>query len=158
MDRIEKIRLLVDAHIARIYDPQEKQCALVHLYGVAQFCALLAKKRRMDAELPVIAGMLHDLYAYTVTPEEHAIGGSLLAKKLLEPLGLFSTAELDQLCQAIRNHSDKARCHDALSELLKDADVLQHVLYDPTLPVRPAERMRYASLCRELGLPVPPSV
>lgn len=158
MNRIERIRLLVDAHLARMTDLLEKQCAIVHLYGVSQFCALLAKKRHMDAELPVIAGMLHDLYAYTVTSEKHAAGGSLLARELLEPLGLFCTAELDRLCDAIRNHSDKDRCHDALSEILKDADVLQHVLYDPTLPIKPTERLRFESLCRELGLPVPPAV
>ncbi len=153
MNRIEKIRLLVDAELLRMKNAGERRCAYVHLYGVSQACALLACKRQLDTELAVIAGMLHDLYAYVAEPQNHAHCGAQMVRKLLEPLELFSPAELDRLCLAIFNHSDKAAVHNSLSELLKDADVLQHVLYDPTLTVRPAEQKRYAALQKELNMP-----
>ena len=46
-------------------DAEERRCAYLHLYGVAQACAMLALKRNENAELAIIAGMLHDIYSYT---------------------------------------------------------------------------------------------
>ena len=59
--RIEKVRELVDEILLNMSDPAERRCAYLHLYGVAQACALLALKRGEDVELAVIAGMLHDI-------------------------------------------------------------------------------------------------
>ena len=39
-----------------------------------------------------------------------------------------------------------------LDEILKDADVIDHSLSDPTKEVKPHEVARYAKLCEELGL------
>lgn len=62
--RIEKVRELVDEILLNMSDPVEQRCAYLHLYGIAQACALLALKRGEDVELAVIAGMLHDIYSY----------------------------------------------------------------------------------------------
>lgn len=64
MNRIEIVREKVDEILLNMKDAEERRCAYVHLYGVAQACALLAKKRKENMELAVIAGMLHDIYSY----------------------------------------------------------------------------------------------
>ena len=40
-----------------------------------------------------------------------------------------------------------------MDEILKDADVIDHSLSDPTKEVKAHEKARYAKLCQELGLP-----
>ena len=40
---------------------------------------------------------------------------------------------------------------DPMDEILKDADVIDHSLSDPTKEVKPHEQARYAKLCGELG-------
>ena len=61
MDRTERVRQIVDEILRGQPDDLERRCGFVHLYGVAQACALLALKRGLDAETGTIAGMLHDL-------------------------------------------------------------------------------------------------
>ena len=60
MNRIEKVREVVDEILLHMTDDEERRCAYLHLYGVSQACALLALKRGEDVELATIAGMLHD--------------------------------------------------------------------------------------------------
>ena len=38
-------------------DVEERRCTYLHLYGVAQFCSLIALKRGENAELAVMAGI-----------------------------------------------------------------------------------------------------
>ena len=38
--RIERVRELVDEILLNMSDPTERRCAYLHLYGVAQACAL----------------------------------------------------------------------------------------------------------------------
>lgn len=45
MDRIEAVSEVVDEVLLHMTDHEERRCAYVHLYGVAQACALLAMKR-----------------------------------------------------------------------------------------------------------------
>ncbi|MDF2545051.1 MAG: hypothetical protein K0S47_4769 [Herbinix sp.] len=53
---------------------RDRRVAYVHLYGVAQACALIAKKRGVDIELAIMAGMLHDLYTYKRKDEVRHLG------------------------------------------------------------------------------------
>ena len=104
-------------------------------------------------ELAVIAGLLHDLHTYrTGNPTDHAHQGAALARELLSPTGLFTPEEVEKISAAIYAHSDKAARHDPFTEVLVDADVLQHYLFTPTQPpaLQEAERFRY--LCAELGV------
>ena len=55
MDRIEQVRAAVDEILLNMTDSEERRCAYVHLYGVAQACALLAMKRKENAELAITA-------------------------------------------------------------------------------------------------------
>lgn len=153
MNRIEKVRQTVDEILLNMTDHEERRCAYLHLYGVAQACALLSIKRKENVELAVIAGMLHDIYSYaTMDSQDHAHKGAVMARNILESLSIFSEKEKDIICSTIYNHSDKSNIHGPLDEILKDADVMQHVLYNPLFEIKPHEQNRYNSLKTEMGL------
>lgn len=153
MNRIEKVREVVDAILLNMENNEERRCAYLHLYGVSQACALLAKKRKVNIELAIISGILHDIYSYaTMDSKNHAHKGSVMAKEILESLDLFSDNEIKLVCTAIYNHSNKLKANGELDELLKDADVMQHVLYNPLFDVKQHEQERYDFLVNEFGL------
>jgi uncharacterized protein len=132
MDRVEKLRHIIDDIVRNNPDMEESRCGFVHLYGVSSTCAILALKRGFDVELSLVAGMLHDIWNYKVGDSpEHGQLGAGEARKILEALGSFSAEEIDLVCTAISRHSDKESLHGEMDELLKDADVFQHYLYNP---------------------------
>lgn len=153
MDRIEKVREIVEQLLLNISDYGKRSCAYVHLYGVAQACALLSIKRKNNVELSVIAGMLHDIYSYTnMDTQDHAHKGAVMAHSILDSLNAFTEEEKQLICTAIYNHSDKANLHNSLDEILKDADVMQHILHNPLSDVKQHEQKRFSLLKKELGL------
>ena len=94
MDRIERVRELVDDILLNMTDDEERRCAYLHLYGVSQACALLALKRKENVELAVIAGMLHDIYSYAkMDSRDHAHKGSEMARNILNSLDIFNENE-----------------------------------------------------------------
>jgi HD superfamily phosphodiesterase len=134
-------------------DVEERRCAYVHLYGVAQSCALIALKRGENAELAAMAGMLHDLYSYAnMDTNDHAHKGAVLAKEVLTALKIATEEETKMICDAIYTHSEKGLVHPAFNEILIDADVLQHCLYNPMFEIKPNEKSRYERLKIEFGI------
>ncbi|MBR3841148.1 MAG: HD domain-containing protein [Erysipelotrichales bacterium] len=155
MDRIENVRKVVDEIVLNIVDAEERRCAYLHLYGVSQACALLAMKRQENIELATIAGMLHDIYSYAnMDSKDHAHKGAEMARDILVSLNEFSEEEINLICTAIYNHSDKLDIHGVLDEILKDADVMQHVLYNPLFSVKANEQKRFDSLKVEFNLQI----
>jgi len=153
VNRIEKVREMVDDVILDMTDNKERRCAYVHLYGVSQACGLLAMKRGENVELVVIAGMLHDISSYaTMSSDDHAHKGADMAKDILEALNIFSKDEIETICTAIYYHSDKELVHNPLDEILKDADVMQHVFYNPLVAVKEHEQERFRRLIEELQM------
>ncbi len=153
MNRIELVRQSVDKILLRIPDAKMRRDAYVHLYGVAQNCAILATKRKESVELAIVAGMLHDIATYiNLDGVEHAHKSAIVAKDMLEQLNVFSKEEVDRICAAIYNHSDKSYTHTTFDELLKDADVMQHVFYNPLFEILEHEKERYVSVYQELNL------
>ena len=153
MDRMEKVREIVDEILLNMSNADERRCAYLHLYGVSQACALLALKRKENVELAIIAGMLHDLYSYANMPSyDHAHKGAELARDILDSLQIFSEEEKEFICTAIYNHSDKTMTHAPLDEILKDADVMQHVLYNHLCDRKAQEEQRFRLLKREFGV------
>ncbi len=154
MNRIRLVREAVDGVLLRMEDDNERRNAYVHLYGVAQSCALLALRRGQNLELAVIAGMLHDIYTYAMMdPVDHAHKSATMADKMLAQLGVVSEDEAAIVCDAIRNHSDKGNTHSAFDEVLKDADSFQFWLYDPmTEPLDQSRRERCTRVLAELGV------
>ena len=153
MDRVERVRKIIDEILLNMTDHEERRCAYLHLYGVSQACALLSIKRKENVELAVIAGMLHDIYSYAnMDSQDHAHKGAVMARNILDSLNTFSEEEKNLICTAIYNHSDKSIVHDSLDEILKDADVMQHVLYNPLWDIKQHEQKRFSSLKKELAL------
>jgi uncharacterized protein len=155
MDRLEKVRQIVDQILRQQPDLEESRCGFLHLYGVAQTCALLALKRGLDPQICAVMGMLHDIATYrSGDPTNHAPRSAVEAKAILSETGGFSQEEIDQICQAISTHSAKDQIDGALAELLKDADVLQHHLYNPALPKNPDPHrwQRFQKIMAELAI------
>ena len=155
MNRIEKVREVVDEFLLNMSNHEERRCAYLHLYGVAQACTLLAIKRKEDVELATIAGMLHDIYSYArMDSQDHAHKGAEMARDILDSLDIFTEDEKELICTAICNHSEKSMLHSGFDEILKDADVMQHVLYNPLFPVKQPEQKRFDLLKKEFGIDV----
>ena len=143
--------MIVDEILDRVSDPEDRRCGYVHLYGVSLTATWLARLRGANEELAACAGMLHDISSYrTGDPADHAARSAADAEQVLESVGSFTPEEIGSLCTAIRHHSDKRATHDPFSELLKDADVLQHLLYNPELPPPAHHTARRASCLREI--------
>ncbi len=75
-----------------------------------------------------------------------------MAREILTGLNLFSDAEITKICSAIYNHSSKGVTHCAFDEVLIDADVMQHCLYNPLFEVKSHEIERFNLLKNEFGL------
>jgi HD superfamily phosphodiesterase len=153
MNRIEILRQYIDKVLLNMEDDEERRCAYIHLYGVAQACTLIALKRGINVELATIAGMLHDIYTYAkMDPREHAHKGATLSKEILTSLQITNEDETDMICNAIYTHSEKELMHDDFNEVLIDADVLAHCLYNPKFEIMPNEKSRYEKLKIEFGI------
>lgn len=152
MNRIWRVQNYVDGFLSRGAE-QLKSDGYIHLFGVANFCSMLAMKRGENVALAAIAGLLHDVSTYkNGDAVDHAHKGAVMAEKILKDVNAFSDEEIQLVCQAIYNHSNKAEIHAPLDEILKDADVLQHCLFDPSDKIPKKERARYQALKAELGL------
>lgn len=64
----------------------------------------------------------------------------------------YSDDEIKIITTAISRHSDKEYIHEPYDELLKDADVMDHCLYNTAFPIAQREIERYHNLLIEFGL------
>ena len=153
MSRLKEIRKVVEKKLNKMEDEDKRNSAVNHLYGVSLAATLIAKKRGLDPELAAIAAMLHDLHAYkTGSYDDHAHLGAELARKILEKQEDMTEEEIDIICSAIYHHDDKATIDSPMDEVLKDADVMHHVMNDLSKPIKEKEQLRYDNLCKEFGL------
>jgi len=153
MNRIEILRKYIDEILLNMTDVEERRCAYLHLYGVSQSCALIALKRGENAELATMSGMLHDIYSYAkMDTKDHAHRGAILAGEILRTLNITNVDETKVICDAIYNHSEKEIIHSKFDEILKDADVFQHCLYNPLFEIKVHEKNRYENLKLEFGI------
>jgi len=150
--RIEKLRKHIDE---LIQDKQRGSLWFIdrHMLAVSSFAAMLAVKRKLNAELATMIGLLHDIHMLlTDDRQDHAIRGSLKAREILSALNIVSDEELELICTAIQHHSTKNEIHDVYSELIKDADVLSHHFFNTSLPIVEGEEIRLEKLFDEIGL------
>lgn len=153
MDRLEKIREIINDILIKNSNIDERYSGFVHLYGVSSFSGMLALKRGLNSELCAVAGMLHDIASYkTGNSFEHAKLGSIEARKILSEAKSFSEDEINIICTAIYNHSDKDKIDGIYDEVLKDADVLQHYLYNTNLKIFEKDKNRLNILLKEIGI------
>ena len=153
MSRIKELQKQVYRVLEWIEDDDKRAKAVAHLHGVSLAATMLARKRGGDAELAAMAGLLHDLYAYkSGSYDDHAHLGAEYARKLLAKLEMTTPEETEAICSAIWHHDSKAEVDAPMDEILKDADVIDHSLTDPTKEVKAHEQARFTGLCEELGL------
>jgi len=151
-NRLEILRQKVDELIYLAQRDRQRDF-FIHLYEVSHFGALLAIKRGLDPELASTCGMLHDISAViSGSYDNHALNGAVEARKILESNNLYTKGEIDIIVTAISRHSDKDKKQLPYDEVLKDADVLSHCLYNPSFPVKEHEQSRYNSLIIEFGV------
>ena len=153
MNRLELVRTEIDTILLNRENVNERPEGYIHLYGVAQYCTLLALKRKLNVELCTIIGMLHDIYTYKVEyVKEHALLGATEAENLLRDLEIFTEEEIEIVRTAISHHSDKKIKQDKYSELLKDADVLQNSLYSTIVETKHGKRLK--KILKSLGVKI----
>ena len=153
MGRLKELRKYVDARLNALPDPDKRNGAIVHLYGVSLAATMIAKKRGIDPEIMSMAAMLHDLHAYeSGSYDDHAHKGAELARNILNELGLTTEDETDIICSAIYHHDDKLVVDSREDEVLKDADVIHHCMNDLSKNVKDKEKARYSALCQEFGM------
>ncbi|MCL2079737.1 MAG: HD domain-containing protein [Oscillospiraceae bacterium] len=148
-NRLETLRNRIDKFI----NHDDIRMCISHTYGVAQFCTLLAMKRNMDVELATTCGMLHDIHWITGgSSDNHASKGAEQAKIILKAMNTYSDGEIELITTAILKHSDKKSVDEPYDELLKDADVMNHCLYNADFPIAKSELVRYKNLLREFDI------
>lgn len=155
MSRLKELRKRVDKKLLKMEDDDKRISAINHLYGVSLAATLIAKKRGLDPELAAMAAMMHDLHAYkTGSYDDHAHLGAELAREILKKMNLTTEEENDIICSAIYHHDDKQSVDSPMDEVLKDADVMHHIMNDLSKPIKEKEQARYDKLCKEFGLVV----
>ena len=153
MSRLKELRKYVDAELNKMEEADKRTSAIAHLYGVSLAATMIAKKRGLDPEIASMAAMLHDLHAYkSGSYDDHAHKGADLAREILGGLKLTEETETDIICSAIYHHDDKLVTDSPMDEVLKDADVIDHCLKDPSKPVKEKEKARFDKLCAEFGI------
>lgn len=153
VSRVKELQKKVFAILGKIEDDDKRAKAAAHLHGVSLAAVMIAKKRGEDPELAAMAGLLHDLHAYkSGSYDDHAHLGAEYARKLLEKLEITTAEETEIICSAIWHHDNKAETDGPMDEVLKDADVIDHSLSDPTKEIKEHERERYLKLCEEFGI------
>jgi HD superfamily phosphodiesterase len=112
----------------------------------------LALRRNLNVEIATICGMLHDIHPIiSGNYENHGIRGVEYAKNLLEELKSYSNEEILIIVNAISRHSDKNNIQEPYDEILKDADVMSHCLYNYDFPIAEHEKERLENLLLELN-------
>ncbi|MCL2188959.1 MAG: HD domain-containing protein [Defluviitaleaceae bacterium] len=150
-NRLELLRNKIDTLIFE-KQPQKIRFFIEHLYSVARYCALLAMKRNLSAELAMTAGMLHDIARITDNAnQDHDTLGAQRTREILAEMGLYDEAEISTIATAVLHHCEKSTLHEPYDEILKDADVLSHCMYNPAFPISKWEVVRYNNLLDELG-------
>ncbi|MBQ4364277.1 MAG: HD domain-containing protein [Oscillospiraceae bacterium] len=153
MSRIKELQKKVYHVLDKMDDSEKRAKAIAHLHGVSLAAVMIAKKRGLDPELAAMAGLLHDIYAYdSGSYDDHARLGAEYARRILEDMGTITPEETEIIYDAIHNHDSKASVDAPMDEVLKDADVIDHSLNDPTKEVKEHEKERYKKLCEEFGI------
>ena len=167
MSRVEKLRKYIDEILLNKNSvPDKRRMAYVHLYGVAQMCAMIAKKRKVDIELAIMAGMLHDLYTYKRKDEvrhlgmeaieevikNHRVGGAVWLNEILPKWGLTTNEETRILCEAIQGGVSKDEKVLELEKVVNDANILQFYFYNPIDSEIKFDEKRVDDLLSEFGL------
>lgn len=128
---------------------------MMHVYGTAYLCAAIAAARGLNPKLAFIIGLLHDTgrIPTDIGDGGHGPKGAELVRKLLGDTGRFTGDELDIICRAIHNHSNKKDIGTEYEEVVKDADVVERIfIMKDRYESNKKKRKRLKSTLSELGI------
>lgn len=95
-----------------------------HATSCAQIGRMLAEIRSVDVEQAALACALHDIGRWKSGKQlDHASKGAGPVHRFLAE-GKYSERYIEQIAQAVINHSKKEQIGTPLEELVKDADLL----------------------------------
>ncbi len=153
MERYNKVKNYVYEQFSKInYEPL-KTAAYTHTAMVDASITLIAIARNIRLERAKIAALFHD-YAQFVDNCPHSVHAQLSSTychNYLESTNDFQMIEIDDICYAISQHSNKDKYDSALCEALKDADILARFLENPDKEVSGIKKDRLLKACHDIG-------
>lgn len=97
-----------------------------HCLRVAHIGRVVAEREGMDPDILELACLLHDIGKFNATvPVDHGRSGAILARPILEELGLEET-RITEICQGIAMHTDGKWNYDPESPDFPGHDLFDH--------------------------------
>ncbi|WP_135661580.1 HD domain-containing protein [Halorhabdus rudnickae] len=100
-----------------------------HILNVVELAADIARKEGADVQVTRVAALFHDIAKLEAEQDEHAEAGARIAKEFLTTHGDYPGSFVEQVVEAIRDHSYQGDLMDLPLETrcLIEADVLDKV-------------------------------
>lgn len=158
MNRVWKITRalhhLIDEYVEQIPDEERDQPAdweRIHSASCARLGTMMALERGVDPILAGVACACHDFgRILNGKQKDHAARGFEPVQEFLRGFEFFTEDEVMQIATAVKNHSSKSLVQDPISEIVKDADLIDFYQFG-SAPTRQEQEDR---LVRLLGHPL----
>jgi uncharacterized protein len=100
-----------------------------HILNVTELATQIAEKEGANADVTRVAALFHDIAKLEADQDVHAEEGARVAREFLETHGDYPPSFVDQVCQAVRDHSYQGDLADVPLEArcLMEADLLDKV-------------------------------
>ena len=100
-----------------------------HIRNVVDLATHIARKEGADPDVTRVAALFHDVAKLDADQDLHAEEGARIAREYLESHGDFPESFIDEVCQAVRDHSYQGDIRDLPRETqcLIEADLLDKV-------------------------------
>jgi uncharacterized protein len=100
-----------------------------HIVNVTDLAGHIAREEGADEDVVKVAALFHDVAKLEADQEVHAEEGARVAREYLTARGEFPQSFVDEVCEAIRDHSYQGPLEDVSRETqcLIEADLLDKV-------------------------------
>jgi len=100
-----------------------------HIRNVVELAEHIARKEGADPDVTRVAALFHDVAKLDADQDVHADEGARIAREYLETHGDYPRSFVDEVCQAVREHSYQGDIRDLPMETqcLIEADLLDKV-------------------------------
>jgi uncharacterized protein len=100
-----------------------------HIVNVVEIAAEIARREGANVDVTRVAALFHDVAKLEADQDVHADAGARVAREYLETHGDFPESFVDQVCQAVRDHSYQGPLEDLPLETrcLIEADLLDKI-------------------------------